>query len=655
LYLKESSVQFYFILFFSLVMQAGYTQPVQFSSNNFPGIKGNLTDSSTRKPLAGRIVITNDTGKVINSFYEKLPGFFTQQDGSFEQPLPPGHYMLTAFHGIDYLSKTYSFNISSQNGIQADISLQRWIPLKEMGWVNGEGHDHLYTDVKQDSAMLDTVRRICIAQGIDFMCAAQGWAGYNDTNWQNGYAKFSDDRFHIVYGSEMPKYRTGHTWWMGQKTTRNYFSATMDTTYENQYYQSDKGTTWTFQTLPFPNIPDFEVVQRFKDAEDAVAVMAHPTSWWWQKRGNIEKYVTNAACYLPFGLLSGKIWDGQVVMGYDHDHYYYQNLWFHVLNEGYRMTPLSELDGGYNRGDKFYYGSMRTYYKIDGDFSIDKITAAVRKGRTFVTSGPIVMADVDGKYQYGDIVPANNKNHLLHIKAYASGEENDFLSYIVVFRNGRVFKLWDVRNNRQRTFAATLPFIETNKGWYVIKVYGVHAWKDTASLDVMSMVNGKNVEKVEGELDVAITSPFYIWPTAIKDPKAMESKIQLTLTPAIANAKAEILLKGKRIQTIALHGGKANFVMPVNAYVKITARGHSPVYRSLYLDYAPHLQLLEELSSGKWMNKFDSTQIYHPGEIPWDEFHYSQAKKILSDVDWNIDMKPNNRDAQWEQFESLFR
>ena len=154
--------------------------------------------------------------------------------------------------------------------------------------------------------------------------------------------------------------------------------STMDTAYENQYFQSEHGTSWNFKQLPFPNIPDEEVVQRFKSADNSLAIMAHPTSWWMQKRGDVEKYVTNVAGNLSFGLLSGKIWDGVVAMGYDHDHYFYQNLWFNILNQGYRMPAFSELDGGLGKDDKFYYGSMRTYFHVDGDFSIKKMTAAVK-------------------------------------------------------------------------------------------------------------------------------------------------------------------------------------------------------------------------------------------------------------------------------------
>ena len=418
--------------------------------DTFPRIQGKVCDAETGEILAARIVITDPDSNVVRSRYTTLPGFFTDDAGSFRQELKPGKYHLAVYHGFGYESHESDLEITPEHGYRLKIYLNPRVSLRQDGWVNGGGHCHLYTDSVNDDAMLSEVRRICLAQGVDFLCAAQGWGGYNDTTWKEGFAKFSDDRFTLYYGSEMPKYRTGHTWWLGQKSTRGYFWKTMDENYENKYYQSDTGTQWSFKDLNFPYIPCPEVVQRIKKADDAVAIMPHPTSWWWQPRGEVTKYTTNVAAYLSFGLLAGKIWDGEVVMGYDHDHTMYQNLWFHVLNEGYRMPAMAELDGGFGKNDRFYYGSMRTYYHIDGDFSISKVTDAVRRGETFVTSGPIIKADVDHKYRIGEIIRPGEEEHTLNISAWASGDSNDFLSYVVVYRNGQVFKLWDTRGKSRR-------------------------------------------------------------------------------------------------------------------------------------------------------------------------------------------------------------
>ncbi len=525
--------------------------------------------------------------------------------------------------------------------------------------------------------MLKLVRKICRAQGIDFMCTAQGWSGYNDSTWQEGYKKFSDEHFHVSYGSEMPKYRTGHTWWLGQTTTHGLFESTMDTVYENRYYQSEKGTSWTFDQLPFPQIPDVEIVNRLKRTDGSIAIAAHPTSWWMQKRGDIEKYVTNVACNLSFGLLSGKIWDGVVAMGYDHDHYFYQNMWFNILNQGYMMPAFSELDGGLGKDDKFYYGSMRTYFHIDGNFTIPKMVAAAKKGKSFLTSGPIVLATIDNKYNLGDIIPLDNRSHTLKINAYASGEQDDYLSYVVVFRNGKIFKQWDIRNEKKRHFQDSVIIKENKRSWYIVKVYGKAAWKDPNFIDVMAVCEKKfPVEAIKGELDVAFTNPFYFRNKGDSVEAVLRSNVELTLSRK-ENGTIDLLDAGVLVNTIKITAGKAKFTMPVNALLKIKvdrqddlsspglsklaspglSKLSSPglsggsskptvIYRSLFLDYLPHRNLIEKLSSGKWKDDYNTT--FNAGEVPWEAFNYDKTKKILSNVKWHIDLKPNERDALYE-------
>src|SRR6266542_2413462 len=497
---------FFIVFAFAQTSKKAYPEKTKLKAVSFPGIKGKIFDDKTGAQLSARIVIADGNDSAYNPYYKSLPGFFTEEDGTFEDSLKPGNYTLTVFHGIDYESQKIPFTINADGGVNVEIYLKPWSELKEKGWVCGDGHDHLYTEKKPDTAMAKTLRKICLAQGIDFVCAAQGWEGYNDITWRDGYAKFSAEKFTLYYGSEMPKYRTGHTWWFGQNSTRNYFWNTMDTVYENNYFQSAHGTTWDFKTLNFPFIPDEEVVQRFKSADHSVAIMAHPTSWWLQKRGNGEKYVTNAAANLSFGLLSGKIWDGIVVMGYNHDHYFYQNLWFHVLNEGYRMPAISELD--------------------------------------------------------------------------------------------------------------------------VMKVCEKKLFPDFGN----------------AQHDVAITSPFYFWANGVNDPQPLISKIDLTVTapqnnPAFKNVTVDVLANGKKINTLHLKNGAGSFTMPVSDLLKISAEGYTPIYRTLYLDYPPQQELIEELATGNWQKKYDSTTKFNSGEIPWEEFHFEKTRQILSQVNWKIGLR----------------
>jgi hypothetical protein len=629
---------------------------------SFQGIRGNVYDAETSEILSARIEIRTEEGILVDTYYEHLPGIYTEEDGSFEKELDPGNYRISFYHGMDYLSDDINVEITPGNGADLRVFLTPWIDLKAKGWVNGDGHCHLYTDEELNVEMLQKVRQICLAQGLDFMCTNQGWAGFNDDNWRDGYSKFSDERFYIHYGSEMPKYRTGHTWWIGQESTRGYFWNTMDENYEQKYFQSTTEEKWNFDDLKFPYIPGVEVIQRIKEADNAVAIIPHPTSWWWQDRGDITKYTTNIASYLSFGLLAGKIWDGLVVMGYDRDHYIYQQLWFHVLNQGYRMPAIAELDGGFRKNDRFYYGSMRSYFHIEGDFTIDKVVDAVRRGETFVTSGPVIFADIDRKYRIGEIIPSGNTEHEMNIEALASGDSEDYLSYVLIFRNGEIFKLWDLRKEKPRKFNESINIVEEEQAWYVIKAYGANAWKDPANLDVLKVCEQLFFDSTppakEGPHDVALTSPFYFWPENVKDPQPMESKVNLRLVSdrgeEIEKAVVSILINGREIKTVDISEGKASFTMPVHGILKIQTEANPPIYRGLFFDYKPHLDLVEKLATGRWMEDYSPEAPFSAGEVPWDAFNFESTREVLVNPDWEIILKPNERDTLWDEFEKLF-
>ncbi len=646
-----------FVLFGSAAAETDIT--VSYVTGN-PGIQGQVLDAETGAPLPARIELVNNQGQAVASYYSRYPGHFTQEDGTFKIDAEPGSYKLEVFHGIDYVSERTVIEIKKNQTADLHIQLQPWVRLRKMGWVNGDGHAHLYTDQNENVDMLKTVRRICRAQGVDFIATNQGWAGYGDDNWREGYAPFSDDELLLYYGAEMPKYRTGHTWWLGMESTRGYFSAAMDSSYENQYYKVESTPHWTFDNVPFPNIPAVYLVPRFKQAEDALACIPHPTSWWWEKRGAVEKYTTNVCEYLSYSLLAGPIWDGLVVMGYNADHYFYQNLWFHILNEGYRMTPLAELDGGYGENNKFPYGLYRVFYQVGDKMSMETIVDAAAKGRTFITSGPIIFATIDNTFQVGDEIPADGQSRTLNIQAYASGKADDVLSYVLIFRNGEIFRMWDVRDRQLRQFEQSIILSEMQDAWYVVKAYGKDA-QSPEHLDVLSVcgqiAKGEFNGVINSEADVCLTSPFYF--VTEKRPKLLQPNVKMSIispgsqTP-VKDVSITLKQDGRVINTLSAPNGQVEFEMPLNAILQIGAPGYPTIHRGLYLDYEPHQQLIETFANGDWLKQHNWQDILVPGQVPWEAFQFEKTKDILSKVEWIIELEPNERDGLWQDFEALF-
>jgi hypothetical protein len=629
-----------------------------------------VVEARSGEPLPARVVVRGPDGRPVKSEYEQLPGVFTGEDGALELPLAPGRYSVEAHHGIDHVSRTLDVVVPRAQG-PLRIALEPWVPLRELGWANGDAHAHLYSDTKRDEAMAATVRRICRAQGVDFLFACQTWAGYGDADWRAGFAKVSDARFRLFFGAEMPKYRTGHTFWIGLQSTRGAFDGAMDTSFEERYHLVAENPRWTFDLVPFPNVPDLELVSRFREAEDALAILPHPTSWWWQRRDGVEKYVTNVASSLPAGLLAGRIWDGMVVMGYDHDPLFYQDLWFHALDAGWRLVPFGELDGGFPPSGRFWYGSTRSYLQVGALTTREAILRAARAGHAFVTSGPIVLASIEAghgrarrSFQPGDVVPADGRARTLRVQAYASGDRDERLSYVVLFRNSRLHKVWDLRLRAAREFADRLELRETGPAWYALKVYG-RTSRTPGQLDVRAEVErltrGAYEGKWPGDSEVAIASPFYFRvPGTAAEPAPLVSHVRLRLVdPAsgepVTDAVVTVQLAGRVVASVSAPAGVAELRAPAQAVLRLDAPGRPTLRRTLYLDSPRQRERVERLASGRWLDAFGGRARMQPGQVPWEAFELEGTRRDLSEVEWTIPWSPNERDPAWEAFDRRFR
>lgn len=82
--------------------------------------------------------------------------------------------------------------------------------------------------------------------------------------------------------------------------------------------------------------------------------------------------------------------------------------WFHLVNRGYPFRIVGSSDAhGIDGGETGY---ARTYVlmaePVGGAIDRDTLVAALRKGRSFVSNGPIVAVRANGKATFGDLVTA---------------------------------------------------------------------------------------------------------------------------------------------------------------------------------------------------------------------------------------------------------
>jgi hypothetical protein len=275
-----------------------------------------------------------------------------------------------------------------------------------------------------------------------------------------------------------------------------------------------------------------------------------------------------------------------------------------------------------------------------------------------VTSGPIVLATMDGGHEVGTVLPADGAPHTLRIDAYASGDRDDALSYVLVFRNGKIHRLWDLRPRGARRFEEDLPVRENERAWYVVKAYGKDA-PDPARLDVSEVCRRIAAGSFEGTLpahaSVALTSPFYFRPRGAPDvPAPLEPRVRLRIVDPrtqgpVERARVVTLVAGRAKAEIEAVGGTAELRVPLGAVLRIDAPDRPAIHRSLYLDYAPHRALLEEVATGRWLDRHGWRRTLKPGQIPWEALRFQETKATLTDVDWTVLLEDNERDAAWRQ------
>ena len=116
--------------------------------------------------------------------------------------------------------------------------------------------------------------------------------------------------------------------------------------------------------------------------------------------------------------------------------------WYRFLNCGYRLPVLGGTD---KMSAEMPLGAVRTYARLDPDAppTFDAWSAAVRAGRTFATSGPVIELSVDG-HAPGDVLslPSSGGHLEARIQARAAQPIIGSLELIV---NGRVVARQDAR------------------------------------------------------------------------------------------------------------------------------------------------------------------------------------------------------------------
>lgn len=360
-----------------------------------------IYDKAGRAPLADQSALT------VYRYVEKVkqlpvmnsnalwsgPGryvFYVDKD--YEAELAPGTYTLVASKGPEYKIHKQELTISAATSTEIKLELQRWIDMPSMGWYSGDAHIHIGRPDRSENQMIQAFAR---AEDIHVSNLLQmsNVATWHFPQYAFGTkGQFSSGVHALVPGQESPRTsHVGHTIGLNARA----FHRPEETYFvygETARRIHDDGGLFGYAHLALGDV--FHL--------DRGLALDVP-------QGNVD-FVE----ILQKGHLSTK-------------HFY------NFLNLGFPMLPAAGSDYPYIH----IAGSERTYVKVGKEFSPSAWFEAWPKGRSFVTTAPIIEFDVnaDDKRSRFDI----SQGDRLRIRAKARvNPDLDNLSILELVEQGEV-------------------------------------------------------------------------------------------------------------------------------------------------------------------------------------------------------------------------
>jgi hypothetical protein len=188
---------------------------------------------------------------------------------------------------------------------------------------------------------------------------------------------------------------------------------------------------------------------------------------------------------LPADVAHGKV-DYLEVMGFS-DHHVTAGIWYRLLNLGFRLPAGAGTDAMANYASlRGPIGLVRVFLDTRGARTADALADALKSGRTFVSNGPLLGLEVDGRHP-GDAIAGGAQPRAVRV-ALRSPVPVDHLELV---QNGRVVRSLTLAGDRTSLdWDGEVAFDEG--GWLVLR-----AWNDGADPWVLDLY------------PYATTSPIY--------------------------------------------------------------------------------------------------------------------------------------------------
>jgi len=455
-----------------------------------------VVDARTKDPLPARVYVHCSDGQWFfvrpacpegsaveyrkKRFADSLEMHTTVSAHPFIVDVPPGRYTVRIERGKEYLPAERTVEVGREP-VQVRIELERWIDMAAAGWYSGDTHVH---------RSLDELPNLLLAEDLNVGLPLTYWVttahtppGMGNKSTPAGVEgePIHVDPTHVIYpvNTEYEIFRVGqkrHTlgavFALGHKRPFEHGVPPVAPIADEARRQGaildlDKHSwPWSLMIVPVMKVDLFELANNH---------------CWRTEFGFRQWTIETAPEYMKLERDDEGFTEwGWIDFGFQ--------TYYALLNCGFRMRPSAGTASGVH---PVPLGFGRVYVHLPEGFSYSNWMKGLAAGRSFVTTGPMLMVQVDGRPPGTTIHADGGQKRLCRITGLAVGSRP--LRPIEIVLNGRVVEKVAPANRR------------TERGGYESRIATNVALEGSSWIAVRALE-----DRPDGRIRFAHSSPVHV-------------------------------------------------------------------------------------------------------------------------------------------------
>jgi hypothetical protein len=356
--------------------------------------------------------------------------------------VPPGNALVHVEKGKEFIPVDLPVSVESGKTVQRDITVKRWVDMPSAGWYSADLYVHLGHD---NQAVL---KQLALADDVHLIPPFTYWLRGEGERWRSTWPNDSFntpttiDRHDLISRNNLEIERIQSRAIPGGSIGATFlFNLTRPVTAPTYgaYFPTDASLSRATHSHS-PNV----VIDSDKPSWSETVISAA-----------LRALHTIQVCHnhyhrsrtLPGGWgMIGPLSPGESNAAVGDGLFHRTNiLYYRFLNCGFRLgvsggsaIGVMPVPTGYNR----------VYAKIDGELSAEKMWSAIKTGRSFATSGPMLTMEADGRDMGATITRPSAD--AAPIKVNARVQSIDSLESIEIVHNGHVAASHDLRDEEPK-------------------------------------------------------------------------------------------------------------------------------------------------------------------------------------------------------------